>query len=326
MLVDTYNRLHNYLRISLTDQCNFRCTYCMPHEHMQFMPSSNLMQRPEILQLAKIFVAHGVTKIRLTGGEPLVRKDFAGIWQDLTALGVELTLTTNGMLLDTYLPILQAAGIRSINISLDSLRPERFQLMTQRNQFDRVWNNLLKTLQAGIKVKVNVVAKKGFIEDELNDFINITKALPLHVRFIEFMPFTGNGWKSEHVITAQQMLAELTKENDIVKLNDGPHDTAKKYKVIGHEGTFAFITTMSEHFCGSCNRLRLTADGKIKNCLFGQEEIDLLKALRSGQGLAPLIMQSVRGKHAVMGGQFEKGFTETNPNALKNRSMIAIGG
>jgi GTP 3',8-cyclase len=326
MLKDNFNRVHDYLRISLTDQCNFRCTYCMPVERMQFMPNKNLMQRQEIIQLAKIFVDLGVNKIRLTGGEPMVRKDFSLILEDLSHLGVELTMTTNGVLIDKYLDQIKSAGIRTLNISLDSLNPERFQQATQRNQFEKVWENILLTLEAGIKVKINTVAKKGMIENEWRDFIELTKNLPIHIRFIEFMPFEGNQWKSEDVITAQQMLQKVSQDYDIVKLVDAPHATAKKFKVIGYEGTFAFITTMSEHFCGDCNRLRLTADGKIKNCLFGKDEIDLLKALRNNESIVPLIHQSIQKKHAVTGGQFPKGFAETKADELQNRSMISIGG
>ncbi len=326
MLTDNHHRTHNYLRISLTDTCNFRCTYCMPNENMQFMPNHRLMQRAEILALANVFVGLGVNKIRLTGGEPMVRKDFAEILYDLSGLGVELTMTTNAVLLDRYLAQIKEAKIRTINISLDSLSPERFALITQRNQFQKVWDNILLAMQEGIKVKINAVAKKGWIEKELLPFVEITKNLPLHIRFIEFMPFEGNRWKSEEVITAGEMLDEVAKSHNIVKLQDAPRATAKKFKVIGYEGTFAFITTMSEHFCGDCNRLRLTADGKIKNCLFGKEEIDLLTALRNQEDVVPLIEKSVSRKHAVMGGQFPKGFAQTNADELENRSMISIGG
>jgi len=284
------------------------------------------MQRGEILELARIFIDLGIKKIRLTGGEPTIRKDFANILEDLSGLGVELSMTTNGVLLDKYVKQLKTANIRNINISLDSLNPDFFELITQRNQFQKVWNNILLMLREGIGVKINVVLKKGWNEKELIDFIQITRNLPLHVRFIEFMPFEKNHWKSEDVITACQMLKEASKKFDIIKLNDCPHDTAKKYKVIGYKGTFAFITTMSEHFCKNCNRLRLTADGKIKNCLFGEEELDLLQALRNGTDVISLIQQSVQRKYAVMGGQFPKGFAETKVNELKNRSMIAIGG
>jgi len=326
MLQDAFGRVHDYLRISLTDHCNFRCSYCMPVEEMEWMPQSKLMSSQEIVKLAEIFVSLGVKKIRLTGGEPLVRKDFGHILEELARLPVELTMTTNGILIPQYLEALKKAGVRSINVSLDTLQPEKFFKLTRRDQFAQVWANILLLLQEGFRVKINAVALQGQIEEELIDFVRLTRDLPLHVRFIEFMPFTGNHWQAKQVITAAQMLEWVKKEVEVVKLEDKTHDTAKKYQVPGYAGTFAFITTMSEHFCGSCNRLRLTADGKIKNCLFGKEELDLLGALRQGKEVTPLILLSLARKHAALGGQFGQDYSQANPSAIENRSMITIGG
>jgi cyclic pyranopterin phosphate synthase len=326
MLQDSFGRVHDYLRISLTDHCNFRCSYCMPVEEMEWMPQSKLMSAQEIVKLAEIFVSLGVKKIRLTGGEPLVRKDFGQILEELARLPVELTLTTNGILIPQYLEALKKAVVRSINVSLDTLQPEKFFKLTRRDQFAEVWANILLLLQEGFRVKINAVAMQGQIEEELIDFVRLTRDLPLHVRFIEFMPFTGNHWQAKQVITAAQMLEWVKKEVEVVKLEDKTHDTAKKYQVPGYAGTFAFITTMSEHFCGSCNRLRLTADGKIKNCLFGKEELDLLGVLRQGQEVTPLILQSLSRKHAALGGQFSQDYSQADPSAIENRSMINIGG
>jgi cyclic pyranopterin phosphate synthase len=298
----------------------------MPVEEMEWMPQSKLMSAQEIVQLAEIFVSLGVKKIRLTGGEPLVRKDFGQILEELARLPVELTLTTNGILVPQYLEALKKAGVRSINVSLDTLQPEKFFKLTRRNQFAQVWDNILLLIQEGFRVKINAVAMQGQIEEELIDFVRLTRNLPLHVRFIEFMPFTGNHWQAKQVITAAQMLEWVKKEVEVVKLEDKTHDTAKKYQVPGYAGTFAFITTMSEHFCGSCNRLRLTADGKIKNCLFGKEELDLLGALRQGHEVTPLILQSLSRKHAALGGQFSQDYSQADPGAIENRSMINIGG
>jgi molybdenum cofactor biosynthesis protein A len=326
MLTDTHHRVHNYLRISLTDSCNFRCSYCMPEEEIQCMPHAQLMQAEEIVNLAKVFVHLGVTKIRLTGGEPLVRKEFPQIVEALSGLPVELTFTSNGVLVHKHIDLMKKAGIRSVNISLDTLKPEVFFRLTRRDKFQEVWDNILLLLQEGFRVKINVVAMTGQVESELADFIRLTRHLPLHIRFIEFMPFDGNGWDSAKVLTARQMLSHVESDFDIVKLKDEPHATARKYQVVGYTGTFAFITTMSEHFCGDCNRLRLTADGKIKNCLFGKEEIDLLSALRAGEEVEPLIRQSVRRKHAALGGQLAASYLENKPEQLVNRSMINIGG
>ncbi|MBZ9728375.1 GTP 3',8-cyclase MoaA [Salegentibacter sp. JZCK2] len=326
MLVDKHKRIHDYLRISLTDSCNFRCQYCMPDEDIQCLPNKHLMQVDEIEKIASIFVNLGVNKIRLTGGEPLVRKEFREILSRLSKFPVEISLTTNAVLVHKFIDDFKAAGIRSVNVSLDTLNAETFKKITKRDQFDLVWRNIQLLLEEGFRVKINAVAIEGVIEKEILDFVEITRDLPLHVRMIEFMPFEGNHWNSKKVITATQMLQWAEAEYDMVKLKDKPHATAKKYKAIGHEGTFAFITTMTEHFCGDCNRMRITADGKMKNCLFGKDEMDLLGTLRKGEDIEPLIRLSVIRKHAVMGGQFNKSYKDTSTSQLENRSMIRIGG
>ncbi len=294
MLIDTHQRVHNYLRISLTDNCNFRCQYCMPQELIERLPNDHLMQVDEIEEIAKIFVDLGVKKIRLTGGEPMVRKEFPEILDRISKLPVELCITTNGVLTRRYLENLKPADVDSINVSLDSLDPATFKKITKRDNLQRVWDNILLLLDEEFTVKINTVAIKGVIEEEILDFVEITKELPLHVRMIEFMPFTGNNWDSSQVITAGQMLNWIKEEYEMVKLKDKPHATSKRYKAVGHEGTFAFITTMSEYFFGSCNRMRLPAEGKMKNCLFGKEETDLLGTLRKGEDIVPLIKTSVK--------------------------------
>ena len=326
MLIDSFGRVHDYLRISLTDHCNFRCSYCMPVEEMEWMPQSKLMSKEEIVKLAETFVSLGVKKIRLTGGEPLVRKEFPEILERLSAFPVELTLTTNGVLIHKHLDVLKNAGVRSVNISLDTLNREKFHKLTRRDQFDQVWENILLLIDRGFRVKVNAVALHGLIEEELVDFVQLTEKLPIHVRFIEFMPFTGNHWSSQQVVTAAQMLDLVKLKYEVVKLEDKKHDTAKKYQVPGFVGTFAFITTMSAHFCGDCNRIRLTADGKVKNCLFGKEELDLLGALRKGEEVESLIRLSIARKHQALGGQFTADFQKADPDKIENRSMITIGG
>lgn len=326
MLKDQHNRIHDYLRISLTDSCNFRCAYCMPNEEIEVLPHSHLMSTAEIDQIAGIFVEQGIKKIRLTGGEPLVRKEFPDILKSLSKYPVELTMTTNGILVHKHIEAMKAAGMRSLNVSLDSLNRETFFKLTKRDQLEQVWNNILLLLREGFRIKINAVALNGIIENEILDFVGLTKDYPLHVRFIEFMPFSGNHWKVDKVITARQMLEMVQTKFEVTKLHDEPHATAKKYHIPGHRGTFAFITTMSEHFCGDCNRLRITADGKMKNCLFGKEEMDLLGTLRQGKDILPLIKLSVQRKHAMLGGQFTPEFQKTEAEKIVNRSMIKIGG
>ena len=326
MIRDTHNRVHNYLRISLTDNCNLRCSYCMPEEDYSFTPVSKLMQASEIETLARIFVKEGVNKIRLTGGEPLVRKDAADIMLALSRLPVQLTLTTNGTRLHKFFDVLKDSNIRSLNISLDTLQRDRFNLITQRDQFDIVWNNIQLLLKKDFHVKVNVVVMKGINENEINDFIAWTKNTPVHVRFIEFMPFSGNHWNSNKVVTLQQVLSIISRKFEFVPLEVEKHDTAKKYSVPGHAGSFGVISTMSAHFCGDCNRMRLTADGKLKNCLFSKEETDLLTPLRNGKEVVSLIHQCVAGKAKQLGGQFTPDFEHLHAEEIHNRSMITIGG
>jgi cyclic pyranopterin phosphate synthase len=326
LLVDTFGRVHNYLRISLTDNCNLRCFYCMPEEDYEFTPVSRLMQADEIEAIATQFVKAGVNKIRLTGGEPLIRKDAADIIERLGKLPVKLTLTTNGTRLHEFAEVLENARISSLNISLDTLNAEKFQLMTRRNQFDKTLENIHLMMDRGFHVKLNMVVMNGLNDHEVNDFIRWTKDYPIHVRFIEFMPFSGNKWSSNKVVTWQQILEMAGTEFDVIPLDREKHDTAKKYTVPGHKGTFAVISTMTSPFCGDCNRLRLTADGKMKNCLFSKEEVNLLEAHRNGEDIMPFIYASVLDKKKALGGQFTTDFESIDTSTLKNRSMISIGG
>ncbi|MXV16069.1 GTP 3',8-cyclase MoaA [Hufsiella ginkgonis] len=326
MITDTFNRIHTYLRISLTDHCNLRCSYCMPGEDQVFAPSSRLMQTHEIIQLAGIFVKAGVTKIRLTGGEPLVRKDAGDVIMGLAQLPVSLSITTNATRIHEHIEVLEKAKVRSVNISLDTLDADKFSIITKRNYFHEVIRNISLLLARGFHVKVNVVMMKGVNDMEIPDFIRWTKNEPVHVRFIEFMPFDGNRWSSRQVITWQQILQKVSEHENVIALPTDAHDTAKTYTIPGHAGTFSVISTMSAPFCGSCNRMRLTADGKMKNCLFSTHETDLLQALRSGEDVEPLIHQCILTKEAMLGGQMNVPFAELDAATLRNRSMIAIGG
>jgi|SRR5687767_9696417 len=326
MIIDSHNRIHDYLRISLTDNCNLRCFYCMPEEEYTFTPASQLMQVNEIRQLAEIFVKEGVNKIRLTGGEPLVRKDAAEIISTLSELPVNLAITTNGTRLHEFLDVLKRAKISSINISLDTLHEDRFRMITRRDQFKVVMNNIRLMIDNGFHVKVNVVVMKGLNDIEINDFVEWTRNEPIHIKFIEFMPFEGNRWTSNKVFTLQEMLDVIAEKYIFIRLNNDLHDTAKKFMVPGHAGTFGVISTMTENFCGDCNRMRLTADGKLKNCLFSRSETDLLGALRSGQEIVPLIHQNIMRKAKELGGQFSNDFEHIDASEINNRSMITIGG
>jgi cyclic pyranopterin phosphate synthase len=326
MLQDNFNRIHDYLRISLTDVCNFRCQYCIPDEDAQFMPNSHLMQLDEIVGIATQFVNLGIKKIRLTGGEPLARKDAADIIHALSKLPVKLTITTNGSRIHEFIDVFKAAKMRSINVSLDTLDSTKFHQITKRNQYTQVINNINLLINHGFHVKLNMVVMRGFNDNEILNFIDWTKDLPIHVRFIEFMPFTGNQWDNEKVFTFQEILTLASSKYQYAKLREEPNETAKSFQVNGYQGTFAVISTMTAPFCHTCNRLRLTADGKMKNCLFSKGEVGLLEALRAGENLTPLIKLCLNNKAKALGGQFEGDYHQIDPQAISNRSMIKIGG
>lgn len=298
----------------------------MPEEDYDFTPASRLMQPAEILTLARIFVEQGVKKIRLTGGEPLVRKDAAEIIASLGQLPVELVITTNGSRIHELLPVLLSANIQTINISLDTLQAAKFFKITKRDLFHQVRSNIDLLLVNGIKVKINVVLMKGYNDDEILDFIAWTNETDLEVRFIEFMPFDGNKWTSNQVFSLEEILQVVGSKYKILPLQVTPHDTAKHFMIPGHKGTFAVISTMSAPFCSTCNRMRLTADGKLKNCLFSADETDLLSALRKGEDVLPLIYSNILSKKKALGGQFSADFENIETSSISNRSMITIGG
>lgn len=293
---------------------------------MVFTPSAHLMQKSEIITLAREFIQLGVNKIRLTGGEPLMRKDVDDIVTELATMPVKLTLTTNAALLHRHIDTLSKAGIRSINISLDTLNPITFLALTKRNEFDTVYRNIQLALQQGFTVKLNVVVMRGVNHHEINQFVALTKASPIEVRFIEFMPFDKNQWQEHRVFTCAEMLTEIQTAFKVTPLEKEFQATARVYQVEHHVGQFAIISTMTHPFCGDCNRLRLTADGKLKNCLFSKTETDLLGALRRGEPLAPLINASLLQKEAALGGQLSTDYHTIHPEDLQNRPMIAIGG
>jgi GTP 3',8-cyclase len=327
-LIDAHHRVHRSLRISIVDKCDLRCTYCMP-EDQRFLHRDELMTREEILTLARIFVEeHGITKIRITGGEPLVRQDVSEIVRDLAGLPVNLGLTTNALSLHKHIDALLAAGLKSINISLDTFDAERFRSISRRDGFDRVMRNINAALVKGLRVKLNMVVMRGVNDDEILRFVEFTREHDVHVRFIEFMPFAGNGWGRERVYTYAEMLGRIGSVYPVEKLCDEPHSTAKAYRVIAWKGTFAVISTVTEPFCGDCDRLRLTAEGKMRNCLFSRDETDLLGALRRGEDVSVLIRKNVQAKHAMLGGlpPFKPEQQEQVLHDLSKRPMVSIGG
>lgn len=342
VLKDKYGRIHDYLRISLSDKCNLRCFYCLPEDSLKKSGSSNSpiesdcalsltqkqqMSREELVDIARTFVDDfGVNKIRLTGGEPLIRKDATGILEDLSKLPVELRITTNAVFLHKFLDQFERIGLKSINISLDSLIESKFTKITKRAQFNRVMDNIKEAVFRGFEVKINTVTLHKVNDDEILDFIEWTREMPVDVRFIEFMPFSGNDWGLNKVVTHDDILRKVRNVYPTEKINDKPHSTAQTYRVPGFKGTFGVIGTVTTPFCSSCNRIRLTADGKLKNCLFSNEEADLLSAVRSNQDIKPLITKCILDKHAERAGLQDLRKADSEGLYEKGRTMTAIGG
>ncbi|KAK6353162.1 hypothetical protein TWF696_005150 [Orbilia brochopaga] len=331
-LTDSFNREHNYLRISVTERCNLRCLYCMPEEGIDLSPPSHLLTTEEIIHLAKLFVSQGVTKIRLTGGEPTVRKDIVDLIIELgklKSMGLrELAMTSNGISLARKLPQMVQGGLTALNLSLDTLDEFKFQFMTRRKGLSNVLKSIDAALALGVQpLKVNCVVMNKVNADEIPSFIAMTKDQPIEVRFIEYMPFTGNKWSSGKMISYQEMLNTIRESHpDLHKVQDHKNDTSKTYQIPGYKGKLGFITSMTHNFCGTCNRLRITSDGNIKVCLFDNAEVSLRDLMREDGGMGPegerklleVIGVAVKGKkekHAGMG----------ELESMPNRPMILIG-
>lgn len=305
-------------------------------EDVDFVDRSELMTFDEIVFLSTAFADLGVSKFRLTGGEPLLRKELPEIIKHLKTLTPTVGLTTNATRLSARLGQLLEAGLTTINISLDSLRAERFEKITRRKGHDTVLKAIDDAVLAGLRVKINVVTQQGVNDDEILDFVYLSQSRPIHIRFIEFMPFNGNSWNFQAVVSYQSILARVRAELPIERLNDDPNSTSKSWRVRGWPGTFAVITTITQPFCSTCDRLRLTSDGKLRNCLFATEEADLLSVVRSSASdqeklatLQGLIIDSLSHKHRETAGlkfhDASKHEVEV-PLQLSRRPMVSIGG
>ena len=329
ILTDDFGRKHNYLRISLIEKCNLRCTYCMPAEGIALTPKKELMTAEEVFAIAQTFVNNGVDKIRLTGGEPLLRKDFPEIIEKLAQLETEISITTNGILIDRHIEVLKQFKVRKINLSLDTLVPAKFNTITLRNQFEKVIDNLHLLLNNNFKVKVNVVLIKGFNDNEIIDFINLTEFLPISIRFIEFMPFAGNQWDRSKMVSQSEIIDQLSahfSESNLEKLEDEKNFTAREFRIKNYLGSFGIISSITNPFCDGCNRIRLTANGKIKNCLFSNSETDLLTPYRNGEAIENNIASAIKNKKKVRAGMTTVEEVDNPVLNQDNRSMIAIGG
>jgi len=325
-LVDSLGRVVDDLRISVTDRCNFRCVYCMPEEGLRWLPRAEILSFEEITRLAGLFVATGTRTIRLTGGEPLVRRELPVLVAMLRALhpDVDLSLTTNGFLLRRDAPALAAAGLRRVNVSLDSLRADRFARITRRDCLATVLDGIEAAREAGLSpVKINVVVVRGFNDDEVLDFARLARSTGTHVRFIEFMPLDADGtWGRDSVVPGEELL-EAAETEFTMRPRGNAHDPAVRFTFAdGAAGELGFINSVSEPFCDRCNRVRITADGQLRTCLFSLTETDLRTPLRRGAGdaeLTELIRTAVWAKEA--------GHRINEPDFVRPaRSMSQIGG
>ncbi|MEZ5247545.1 MAG: GTP 3',8-cyclase MoaA [Acidimicrobiales bacterium] len=302
-LIDGFGRVHRDLRISVTDRCNFRCAYCMPEEGMEWQRREDLLTFEEIERVARIMVErYGVDGIRLTGGEPTVRAKLPVLVEKLAALGVDLAMTTNGVSMPLLARELKTAGLGRVNISLDSLRADRFEELTRRDELDRVLEGIEAAQDAGFDpVKVNVVVMKGINDDEVLDFARFGRDRGVIVRFIEFMPLDADEvWNIDRVLTQDEILATLRTEFDLepIERTSAP---ATRWRHVDGGGEIGVVASVSQSFCDSCDRVRITADGQFRNCLFATDETDVRSLLRDGSSddvVADALARSVASKWA----------------------------
>ncbi len=293
-LVDAHRRELTDLRVSVTDRCNFRCRYCMPAEGMEWLDRSNLLSFEEIERLVRVLVALGIRDVRLTGGEPLARREFpklVAMLRTIEGIG-DLAVTTNGYLLERDADALVAAGIDRINVSIDALARDRFHEITRRDALPQVLRGLaaIAAHERVRPIKVNAVAMRDFTEDEVFRFCDLARSSEYQVRFIEFMPLDGDrAWDMDQVLTGAEIRALIETRHELVPVPREPHATARVYRFAEGGGEIGFINPVSEPFCADCNRLRLTADGKLRTCLFSIRETDLREPLRSGASDEDLI-------------------------------------
>jgi len=326
-LIDSYNRHINYLRISITDRCNLRCIYCMPKEGISLIGHDDILSYEELLRIACIAVKKGITKIRITGGEPLARK---GVVQFVSALsgiqGIQdLSMTTNGILLSPAAQPLRSAGLKRLNISLDSLNPDKYTMITRGGDINQIIAGIKSAQEAGFSpIKINVVVIRGINDDEITSFAKLSMEKNLQVRFIEYMPVgMENGWEKERFVSADEIRQSIKTIGPLLELpSDNGSGPAQMYTIEGAQGRLGFITALSDHFCATCNRLRLTPDGKLRTCLFSDAEVDLKTKMRQGcsdDALADIINEAILSKprkHHATEQVFKKCI----------RGMSAIGG
>jgi GTP 3',8-cyclase len=302
-LIDPCNRHLNYLRVSITDRCNLACAYCLPQDAVPRLAHESILRYEEILRILRVGAKLGITKVRVTGGEPLIRK---GVYEFLTRLCRlpelrDISLTTNGVLLRENLERIRTAGIRRLNISLDTLRPERYRAITGMDFFDRVWNGILAAQAMGFHpIKLNAVAIEGENDDELVELARLSIEHPFHIRFIEFMPIGRSQFAGKPTLLVPEIMQRLAPLGPLIPVPRSEHDgPARRYRLEGARGEIGFISAISRHFCDRCNRLRLTASGQLRPCLLSDFQVDLKRPIRRGcsdEELSELFFQAIRHK------------------------------
>ena len=323
---DTFGRRLHYLRVSLTDACNLRCVYCMP-EDITFRPAATLLQDDEILTLVKVAASLGVDKVRLTGGEPTIRRGVVELVRAIKAIpGIRrIAMTTNGIRLGELAGPLADAGLSQVNISIDSLKPDRFHAITRRGDLDDVWRGIDAAQAAGMDpIKLNCVVTRGFNDDEVSDLAKLTLVNPWEIRFIELMPLGSVAtFQQDQVVPSAETRQRIEAELGPLTLEPGHngHDPAKHYRLTGARGRLGFISSVTEPFCSGCNRLRLTADGRLRLCLLRDDEADLMTPLRAGADFATLRrMMAEAAYRKPWGHRLEE------QDIAKSREMSQIGG
>ncbi len=323
---DQFGRTFNYLRIALNEHCNLRCIYCMPEDGIFFRTEEKLLSSEEIYRVVKLFSNLGVTKIRFTGGEPLLRRDLPNLIQyaKYTAGIDSIHLTTNGLLLGKNIETLENSGLSGINISLDTLKPEKFRAITRRDGLKLVLDGFEKAVQSTIQsIKLNMVAMRDFNNDELMDFVELTKENDITVRFIELMPFDSHQiWKTGKFYGADHIVADLKKQIPDLEIVDGTRTEHHVFQVNGYRGKVAVIPSYSRTLCDGCNRIRITADGKLLNCLYSQEETNLRDAMRVGK-MDKRLEEMIKN---TMWKKFQDGWDAQRCGKDHRESMTQIGG
>jgi cyclic pyranopterin phosphate synthase len=325
-LFDNHGRELSYLRLAVTDRCNLRCTYCMPAEGINYLPERELLSWEEMFRLTRIMHEMGIKKVRITGGEPFVRNGLVDFLTDLAGLSdLEICLTTNGVFIGDYIDTLQKLGVRHINLSLDSLDRDRFHQITRRDDFTKVYDNLIRLIQAGFQVKINAVVMHGKNEADIIELTEFARAHPVSVRFIEEMPFNGSGLVEEKLFWDHVRILERIR-SQFPDLKARPFlfgETAKTYDIPGFKGNFGIIAAFSRTFCGTCNRIRLTAKGQVKTCLYDDGVFDLKAYLRGGVSDEEIKTQLMTLFQARSLDGFE---AEKNRKGVITESMTTIGG